>query len=80
VLFSPFVVLGPLAFDDQGHSLVLHSAARRAIIWKDACFDCGHFLCVIWPDYLLDGRLKPLMGKYCVLVTAGGFCGLLAGN
>ncbi|AKO52229.1 hypothetical protein ABA45_07135 [Marinobacter psychrophilus] len=48
MLFSPLVVLGPLAFlMTMVTRWVLHRLHWRRYIWKDAWFDVGIFVCYL---------------------------------
>jgi len=48
MLFSPLVVLGPLAFlMTMATRWVLHRLHWRRYIWKDAWFDVGIFVCYL---------------------------------
>lgn len=48
MLFSPFVVLAPIAFGLAGLTrLILHYCHLRQYIWKEAWFDVALFVCYL---------------------------------
>ncbi|KMQ75995.1 DUF1656 domain-containing protein [Marinobacter subterrani] len=57
MLFSPLVVFVPIAFAlTFATRLVLHQLDLRRLIWKEAWFDVGLFVCFLAAVVFLYGK------------------------
>ncbi|MEQ5836345.1 DUF1656 domain-containing protein [Marinobacter sp. R17] len=57
MLFSPLVVFAPIAFAlTLLARLVLHQLDLRRLIWKEAWFDVGLFVCFLAAVVFLYGK------------------------